>query len=217
MPGLFALSINPDRYKADVVEDLFWGTFHHQPQIDPPAATLHRRGRRAVIDEPAANRFAAVGAGVIDKKNVERCAAGLVEQRGDAAADHIGFVARGYDHRDAAGRLRRCRRRRPQPAHPPERASSEHQVGPNDQGNESGENREGLTPEAARHKALLLPAYPRSATRARMICCCAPCSNGWRSNGPSRNPAIPNAAPLSGLFVRLPRQANSRHQRPKKT
>lgn len=30
MPGLFALSINPDRYKADFVEDLFWGTFYHQ-------------------------------------------------------------------------------------------------------------------------------------------------------------------------------------------
>jgi amidophosphoribosyltransferase len=30
MPGLFALSINPDRYKADFLEDLFLGTFYHQ-------------------------------------------------------------------------------------------------------------------------------------------------------------------------------------------
>ncbi|MBM3285718.1 MAG: hypothetical protein FJY81_07570 [Candidatus Aminicenantes bacterium] len=30
MPGLFALSINPDNYKADFLEDLFLGTFYHQ-------------------------------------------------------------------------------------------------------------------------------------------------------------------------------------------
>jgi amidophosphoribosyltransferase len=30
MPGLFALSINPDSYKADFLEDLFLGTFYHQ-------------------------------------------------------------------------------------------------------------------------------------------------------------------------------------------
>jgi len=30
MPGLFALSINPDTYKADFLEDLFLGTFYHQ-------------------------------------------------------------------------------------------------------------------------------------------------------------------------------------------
>jgi amidophosphoribosyltransferase len=30
MPGLFALSINPDEYKGDFAEDLFLGTFYHQ-------------------------------------------------------------------------------------------------------------------------------------------------------------------------------------------
>ncbi len=30
MPGVFALSIDPARYKADFLEDLFWGTFYHQ-------------------------------------------------------------------------------------------------------------------------------------------------------------------------------------------
>jgi amidophosphoribosyltransferase len=30
MPGLFALSINPDAYRADFLEDLFLGTFYHQ-------------------------------------------------------------------------------------------------------------------------------------------------------------------------------------------
>ncbi len=30
MPGMFALSIDPAKYKADFLEDLFWGTFYHQ-------------------------------------------------------------------------------------------------------------------------------------------------------------------------------------------
>lgn len=30
MPGLFALSINPDKYNADFLQDLFLGTFYHQ-------------------------------------------------------------------------------------------------------------------------------------------------------------------------------------------
>jgi amidophosphoribosyltransferase len=30
MPGLSALSIDTDNYKADFLEDLFWGTFYHQ-------------------------------------------------------------------------------------------------------------------------------------------------------------------------------------------
>lgn len=30
MPGLFALSIDPDRYRSDFLEDLFVGTFYHQ-------------------------------------------------------------------------------------------------------------------------------------------------------------------------------------------
>ena len=30
MPGLFALSINPETYQASFLEDLFWGTFYHQ-------------------------------------------------------------------------------------------------------------------------------------------------------------------------------------------
>jgi glutamine phosphoribosylpyrophosphate amidotransferase len=30
MPGLFALSINPETYKDSFLEDLFWGTFYHQ-------------------------------------------------------------------------------------------------------------------------------------------------------------------------------------------
>ena len=30
MPGLFALSIDPQKYRADFLEDLFLGTFYHQ-------------------------------------------------------------------------------------------------------------------------------------------------------------------------------------------
>lgn len=30
MPGLFALSIDPAKYKATFLDDLFWGTFYHQ-------------------------------------------------------------------------------------------------------------------------------------------------------------------------------------------
>ena len=30
MPGLFALSVNPDKYKGDFLQDLFLGTFYHQ-------------------------------------------------------------------------------------------------------------------------------------------------------------------------------------------
>lgn len=30
MPGLFALSINPEKYRGDFLEDLFFGTFYHQ-------------------------------------------------------------------------------------------------------------------------------------------------------------------------------------------
>ena len=49
MPGFFVLSIDPKRYKGDLLDDLFWQTFYQQHLGEDYAGLATYKGRKINI------------------------------------------------------------------------------------------------------------------------------------------------------------------------